>query len=429
MGDLRHLGSERLEGTDKIRRIMEIARYNEVQPASINENKTSEYVIQLADGNFYGIIREKSGYIVKKGLTESILDYAEPMKNRKYFNSYSQAMRKINLIAGELNRLHEHTEGINLIGEEKKFVLKTPKPEVPAENPTAEPAMELPSSMDTPELPTSEPTSDTGLEDLDLGLDMDMSSPEGDEEMSMDLDTEMTPGDEEELSFKSVQKLTGKLGQKIRTLDGQQGMSSEDIKYVLNSILSALDLSKLTEEDYDDVMTNFEEAEDGIDYGVDDETELDIEAGDDLGLGMDTETQEMTEDDDMYLGMGEEMNMDTLPSLDFEQQTIEVSPDDIKTELHSTIDQVLSKYFAPSEEEQQMFEQKEIKKFLNNKVKSSVMKNQVKQLSESIEQEMTAEFILRENNNVKFLGKTNKHNLVFETDNVQLKVTTKGEIL
>lgn len=429
MGDLRPLGSERLEGTDKIRRIMEIARYNEVQPASINENKTSEYVIQLADGNFYGIIREKSGYIVKKGLTESILDYAEPMKNRKYFNSYSQAMRKINLIAGELNRLHEHTEGINLIGEEKKFVLKTPKPEVPAENPTAEPAMELPSSMDTPELPTSEPTSDTGLEDLDLGLDMDMSSPEGDEEMSMDLDTEMTPGDEEELSFKSVQKLTGKLGQKIRTLDGQQGMSSEDIKYVLNSILSALDLSKLTEEDYDDVMTNFEEAEDGIDYGVDDETELDIEAGDDLGLGMDTETQEMTEDDDMYLGMGEEMNMDTLPSLDFEQQTIEVSPDDIKTELHSTIDQVLSKYFAPSEEEQQMFEQKEIKKFLNNKVKSSVMKNQVKQLSESIEQEMTAEFILRENNNVKFLGKTNKHNLVFETDNVQLKVTTKGEIL
>jgi len=404
MGDLRPLGSERLEGTDKIRRIMEIARYNEVQPTSINENKTSEYVIQLADGKFYGIIREKSGYIVKKGLTESVLDYAEPMKNRKYFNSYSQAMRKINLIAGELNRLHEYTEGINLIGEEKKFILKTPKPEVPAEDPTAEPAMELPSSMDTPELPTSEPTSDTGLEDLDLGLDMDMSSPEGDEEMSMDLDTEMTPGDEEELSFKSVQKLTGKLGQKIRTLDGQQGMSSEDIKYVLNSILSALDLSKLTEEDYDDVMTNFEEAEDGIDYGVDDETELDIEAGDDLGLGMDTETQEMTEDDDMYLGMGEEMNMDTLPSLDFEQQTIEVSPDDIKTELHSTIDQVLSKYFAPSEEEQQMFEQKEIKKFLNNKVKSSVMKNQVKQLSESIEQEMTAEFILRENNNVKFLG-------------------------
>jgi hypothetical protein len=611
MGDLRPLGSERLDGTDKIRRIMEIARYKEVEPTSINENKTLEYTIQLADGNFYGIVREKSGYIVKKGLTESALDYAEPMKNRKYFNSYSQAMRKINLIAGELNRLHENTQGINLIGEEKKFVLKTPKPEVPAEAPAAEPALELPAPTDTPELPASEPTSDTGLEDLDLGMDMDMSSPEGDEEVSMDLDTEMTPGDEEELSFKSVQKLTGKLGQKIRTLDGQQGMSSEDIKYVLNSILSALDLSKLTEEDYDDVMTNFEDAEDGIDYGVDDETELDIEAGDDLDLGMDTETQEVEMREGMYGSFGnfrrkdykgdeyydeegrqaksadiygiagddfdteefdtfqqlydkygdkqswfhktdgkrmfdnyremtgkpfkvktrktdgemgegmygsfgdtrrkdfkgdkyydekdrpaksgdiygiggddfdteefdtfqqlydkygdkqswfsktdgermfdkyremtgkpfkvktrktdgemsEEMDMDTLPSLDFEQQTIEVSPDEIKSELHSTIDQVLSKYFAPSEEEQQMFEQKEVKKFLNNKVKSSVMKNQVKQLSETIEQEMTADFILREHNNVKFLGKTNKHNLVFEADNVQLKVSTKGEIL
>lgn len=512
MGDLRPLGSERLEGTDKIRRIMEIARYKEVQPASINEDKTFEYVIQLADGNFYGIIREKSGYIVKKGLKESGLDYAEPMKNRKYFNSYSQAMRKINLIAGELNRLHENIEGINLIGEEKKFVLKTPKAEVSAEVSPAvsaeEPAMELPASIDSTDLPSSEPTADTGIEDLDLGLDM--STPDDDKEMSMASDTEMTPNDDDELTFKSVQKLTGKLGQKVRTLDGQQGMSSEDIKYVLNSILSALDLSKLTEEDYDDVMSNFEEDEDGIDYGVDDETELDISAGDDLDLGMDTETKEMTEDDDMYLGigdhgfydqkdfpmkdfdfdydeeeyddfdefvskypnqkffpkdnrdetdfdfrprpgkiffdmykkkyggpfklrkrrpMGEEMNMDTLPSLDFEQQTIEISPDDIKSELHSTIDQVLSKYFAPSEEEQQMFEQKEVKKFLNNKVKSSVMKNQVKQLSESIEQEMTAEFILRENNNIKFLGKTNKNNLVFEADNVQLKVTTKGEIL
>jgi len=36
---------------------------------------------------------------------------------------------------------------------------------------------------------------------------------------------------------------------------------------------------------------------------------------------------------------------------------------------------------------------------------------------------------LKEHNNVKFLGKTNKNNLVFEADNVQLKVSTKGEIL
>lgn len=511
MGDLRPLGSEKLQGMDKIRRIMEIARYNEVETTSINENETTDYTIQLADGNFYGIVREKSGYIVKKGLTESTLDYIEPMKNRKYHKSFSQAMRKINLVAGELNRLHENEEGVNLIGEQKKFVLKTPKTEVPAEAPTEEPSMDLPSEP----APMAEPSSDTGLEDLDFDLSADTETPAGEEEMNLDLGVEEPSKEgEEEVSIKVIQKLTGKLGQKIRTLDTQQGMSSEDIKYVLNSILSALDLSKLTEEDYDDVMANFEE-EDAIDYGVEDEANLDVEVGDELDFGvdtevdMDTETQEMTEDDDMYLGigdhgfydkmdrpmkdfdfdydeeeyddfdefiskypdqrwfrkgrsddakfgrdssdrhfwekykemfggpfklrkrrpMGEEMDMDTLPSLDFEDQTIEVSPDEIKSELHSTIDQVLSKYFAPSEEEQQMFEQKETKKFLNNKVKNVIVKNQIKTLSESVEQEMTAEFILKEHNNVKFLGKTNKNNLVFEADNVQLKVSTKGEIL
>jgi hypothetical protein len=524
MGDLRPLGSEKLQGMDKIRRIMEIARYNEVEATSINENETTDYTIQLADGNYYGIVREKSGYIVKKGLSESTLEYAEPMKNRKYHKSYSQAMRKINLIAGELNRLHENEEGVNLIGEQKKFVLKTPKAEVPAETPAEEPSLELPSEP----APMAEPTSDTGLEDLDLGLDTEFDTTTGDEEVDMNIDTEVgaPEGEEEETSFKVIQKLTGKLGQKIRTLDNQQGMSSEDIKYVLNSILSALDLSKLTEEDYDDVMANFEE-EDAIDYGVEDEADLDVEVGDEMDLSADLEMEpEATEgeigeemygsfgnlkrkdskgdtyydelskpvkdvdlygigDDEMFdteefenfmqlydkygdkqnwfasperggekffnlykekTGkpfkvktrkmqgeMGEEsmedMGIDTLPSLDYEEQTIEISPENIKSELHSTIDQVLSKYFAPSEEEQQMFEQKEVKKFLNNKVKNVVVKNQIKQLSETVEQELTADFILREHNNVKFLGKTNKNNLVFEADDVQLKVSTKGEIL
>ena len=46
-----------------------------------------------------------------------------------------------------------------------------------------------------------------------------------------------------------------------------------------------------------------------------------------------------------------------------------------------------------------------------------------------IEQELTSEFIMKENTNIKFLGKTNKGNLVFESDKKQLKVTSKGELL
>jgi len=50
-------------------------------------------------------------------------------------------------------------------------------------------------------------------------------------------------------------------------------------------------------------------------------------------------------------------------------------------------------------------------------------------MSETIEQELTSEFLMKENKNTKFLGKTNKNNLVFEIDGKQLKVSTKGELL
>ena len=64
MADLNPIGSEKLQGDDKIRRILEIARYNETTQ-NLNENK-SDYTIQLADGNVYSIVHEKSGYIVDR---------------------------------------------------------------------------------------------------------------------------------------------------------------------------------------------------------------------------------------------------------------------------------------------------------------------------------------------------------------------------
>ena len=119
---LKPIGSEKLEGMDKIRRIMEIARYNEVVPQSVNENESKEYSLYLADGNNYEIVRERQGYIIKKTINESETDYIEPMKNRKYFSSYSQALKKLNLMAKEFNTLYENTEGTSLFNEQKKKV-------------------------------------------------------------------------------------------------------------------------------------------------------------------------------------------------------------------------------------------------------------------------------------------------------------------
>ena len=47
MADLRPIGSEKLEGTDKLRRIMEIATYRETPKTELNNLSTTNYTIQL----------------------------------------------------------------------------------------------------------------------------------------------------------------------------------------------------------------------------------------------------------------------------------------------------------------------------------------------------------------------------------------------
>jgi hypothetical protein len=408
MADLRPLGSEKLEGQEKISRILEIANYGS-KPSTVNESKSSsaDYSIQLADGNYYGIVREKLGYIVKRGINESEFDYIEPMKNRKYHKSFSQAMKKINLLAGELNRLHENEEGVNLIGEQKKFVLKTPKPAEPAPAdvpaPSPEPEMDLDLGMEEPA-----PAEGGDELDLDLDLGLDSEEPAGDEmDMEMDVEEPVDGEDEEEGSFKMIQKLTGKLGQKLRSYDKTQGLSSEDIKYVLNSIISAVELDKLSEEDKEDILANFEEDE--IDYGMDGEVDVDVDAGEeDLDLDLDLDMEEPE---------GEMAEGDYMKSM----------VDELFSE--SKVDKVLSKYFVITEDEKQITESKKIKKFLAEKVNNITVKKEIKRLSETIEQELTSEFLVKENDNIKFLGKTNKNNLVFEADGKQFKVSPKGELL
>ena len=257
MSNLKPIGSEKLTGQNKLNRIMEIARFNEVIPQSINETAKSEYSVSLADGHNYQIVREKQGYIIKKTISESGTDYLEPMKNRKYYSSYSQAFKRLNLVAGELNRLNENEEGVSLYGEQKKFVLKTPKPEMP-EAPVAPPMAPpmAPPAVPSPELPPAPDMGDEGMDMGDEGMEM------GDEGMDMGGNDS-----EEQVSFKTIQKLTGKLTQKIRVLDNEEGMTSEDIKYVINMVLSSLELGSLSEEDKEDIMSKFEEQEE--DFGND----------------------------------------------------------------------------------------------------------------------------------------------------------------
>ena len=399
MGDLKPLGSEKLQGQEKIKRIIEISRYNETKPTNINETSKSEYGISLADGNEYQIVRERLGYIIKKTISESETDYIEPMKNRKYYSSYGQALKRLNLITKEVNRLTENEEGTSLFGEQKKYTLKTPKPsmdDIPAPAPEAAPAE--PPAVPSPELPpspesTPPPAPEEGMPDMG-GEDMDM----GGDEMPDN------GGDEETVSFKMIQKLTGKLTQKMREFDNEKGLTSENIKYVINMVLSAADLKNLSEEDKEDIMSKFEGEEDM--------------GGEDMDMG----------DDEMPDMGGEDMDMGGEESSPAEESEGYGSLfDSIFGE--SKVDKVISKYFHVSKEEKMKLEEsKKQKKLVTESIVNKKMK-EVINFTETIEQEFASEKFLKENSNFIFVGKTNKKNLIFENKDKQVKISPEGNIL
>jgi hypothetical protein len=493
MADLKPIGSEKLQGQDKIQRILEIARYKESRPSSINETSRVEFGKTLADGNKYEIVKEKLGYIIKKRIDES-LEYVDPIKNRKYYKSYSQALKRMNLMAGELNRLNENEEEVSMftLEEQKKFTLKLPKSAEPAPAPEA-PEVDVEMDVETP------------MGDEEMDIDMEAGD---DMEVDMDAEAPEMGAEEEEVDFKVIQKLTGKLGQKIRTMNDSVGMTSEDIKYVMNSIISALDLSKLDLEDKEDIVAKIEEEE--TDYGMEgDEMDMDLSGDDELDLGLDMDLEGETTEGSMFLGqrrgdkdrfydemereysgdfdfdydeeefddydtfiskvgdqkwfapdqgkmffdkyrdkygpfkfrkrkeMGEGGDRDKFDGRDSEvigvysnikKQRNEEMSEEEKTHSsiskimdgifgESKVDKVLEKYFVISEDE---------KKTAPKRTKKS---NSIEGLAETTEQRLAAEFIMNESEGAKFLGKTNKNNLVIESQGIQIKVTTKGEVL
>ena len=234
-----------------------------------------------------------------------------------------------------------------------------------------------------------------------------MDEPTMDEPMG----PEDSEGDNGPVTLKQIQKLTGKLGQKLRTFASEQEMTSEDVKYVLNSILSAVDLNLLDENDKEDILSRFESEESGEDGSNYDE------------IGM-----EPIEPDTSDFDMGDEIT--TEPEVgegNVHKSKMNAIMDGIFTE--SKVDKILSKYFVETPEEKKINESKKTQNYIKKKINKVNVMEEVKNLSETIEQELTSEFILRENENSKFIGKTNLKNLVFEHEGKQIKVSPKGEIL
>ena len=263
---------------------------------------------------------------------------------------------------------------------------------------------------------------DTGVEDVDTDVDMD-------------IDVEDNGGSDERVTFKSIQKLTGKLTQKIRTLDSEEGMTSENIKYVINMVLSSFDLSELTEEDREDILSKFEEETedlggddmDGEDLTDDSEVE-DIQA--DMDIPMEGDMEEGYEYDDVDDVNPDDVfdDQESYKFSKFKKSKSELGNGAIFDSIfgESKVDKVLSKYFEVSKKEIVESRQKTEEKKTRTITEVRKQMKSVIKLTETIEQELASQKFLEENSGAKIVGKTNKNNLVFENKGKEIKITPEG---
>jgi hypothetical protein len=278
--------------------------------------------------------------------------------------------------------------------------------------------------------------------------------------MGMDEPSDDMPEEDGIVSFKTIQKLTGKLGQKLRKINqGEEPISADDTKYVINSILSALDLSVLSDEDVEEIIGRMEDSD------FESEEDSDMEEPSDDMEPEEPEMEEpmpelpegeMTEDDmNEYLeGMigGEydlgfkkepkEVNIpkaiasayakearnqlgDMLESDDLDG--VEGIFDSVFSE--SKVDSIIKSYFVKNDSEKKFIQEQKQKKFLTEKAKKVKIMREVKTLSESYQQESISSKFLDRYTKARFIGKTNKKNLVFEVNGKQYKITPDGAIL
>ena len=323
MAEIKPLGSEKLNSDEKLKRILELTYYNNNKKSS---SMKAELVQESKTGGVYGIVREKDAYYVKRGLNEQSLDYIGGMfmKNKNKFSSYGDAFKRFELLKGQ-DELQEAT----------KYVLKQNKPQ--EEMPMPEP------SMDAPEAP---------VDDMSTQPAPDAAPTDGG---SVPSETPPTDGGEDMGKRSSymaeAQKYAGKLGQELRDLHDR--MESDDIKYILNMIISAVNLDKLSDEDIEDIAKKFEREEEG-------------------GMGSEEPSAEVPSEEPAAEPEAEMNEYDAMGALDEfvnspspkstdeidlskyaikeegdenQDNTQEFDLDEIKNEINSSISQTLHKYF------------------------------------------------------------------------------------
>jgi hypothetical protein len=222
MDSIRAVGSELLQGQEKHNRLIELMGIKKTVNESKKPVNNEDYIIHAADGKSYGIFRENKNFFVKYSNkhTEDINEFEYigglVRKTKELHESYSEAFKRLNVMISDINQKYGVKNAKSLFEADKQYMLQ---PEAPTS--------EAPSSSPTTDVGVPTPSPDTSATPPPMNGEVDENDP-----------------------VKMVQSLTGKLGQALRdNMENEQVSNEQMIKYVLNSVISAVDLNKLTPED------------------------------------------------------------------------------------------------------------------------------------------------------------------------------------
>ena len=291
---------KKIKGQDKLNRIKDLmGKMN-----TINESDSTsevELIKKGANGVVYGIVRENRNYFIKTSEKTSGEFMAEDFnyvgglqnKSSEKYKSYADALKHLNLKFDMLNESFGVDTNTNLFesdgvafggGAGFGFVL----PEEEVKEPEVIEDQKKVIKVDAP-------ASEAPVEDeVEIDMGGDMADVEFDEEEEVVDDSEIEDEEEGDSYTKKIQKLTGKVAQMLRDKDEPD---AELDKYVINSIISAIDWEEIPDEDVEDIIAKIE-GEDEEDGEVEGDVEVDFEEeGDDSEVEMEVE-DEITESEE-----------------------------------------------------------------------------------------------------------------------------------
>ena len=268
---------KKIKGQDKLNRIKDLmGKMN-----TINESDSTsevELIKKGANGVVYGIVRENRDYFIKTSEKTSGEFIAEDFnyvgglqnKSSEKYKSYADALKHLNLKFDMLNESFGVEKNTNLFetdgvafsgGAGFGFVL----PEEEVKEPEVIEDQKKVIKVDAP-------ASEAPVEDeVEIDMGGDMADVEFDEEEEVVDDSEVEDEEEGDSYTKKIQKLTGKVAQMLRDKDDPD---AELDKYVINSIISAIDWEEIPDEDVEDIIAKIEgeDEEDDALAGDDEET-------------------------------------------------------------------------------------------------------------------------------------------------------------